>query len=146
MPADCKEGKLISKRRLKTLLHEVPAGEREDYKEFAKKVQDDYGLFISFTSVRESQATASQPKSLRLPSSKTFDAIRNLPDSPSAEALRLEKEARSTGKHDVQTLTSLPCHGSGSQFIAPGFARRLVTFVQADRWDSKPSTGDSRCP
>ena len=106
---DFKEGKLISKRRLKTLLHEVPAGEREDYKEFAKKVQDDYGLFISFTSVRESQATASQPKSLRLPSSKTFDAIRNLPDSPSAEAVRLEKEARSAlEKHDVQgALTAL---------------------------------------
>jgi tetratricopeptide (TPR) repeat protein len=117
---DFKEGKLISKRRLKTLLHEVPARERENYKEFAKKIQDDYGLFITLTSVRESQATESQPPPARLPSSKTFDAIRNLPDSPIAEALRLEKEARSAlEKHDVQgALTALyRATAADSQFI-----------------------------
>jgi tetratricopeptide (TPR) repeat protein len=101
-----KDGKLISKRHLKTLLREVPVGEREEYKDFAKKLLDDYGLFISFNSGSESRIAASQPAP---PASKTFDAIRNLSDSPNAEALRLEKEAHSAlEKHDVQgALTSL---------------------------------------
>ena len=47
---DFKDGKMISERHLKTLLSEVPASEREEYKQFAKAVQDDYGAFIPLLS------------------------------------------------------------------------------------------------
>ncbi|HST10856.1 MAG TPA: DUF3857 domain-containing protein [Terriglobales bacterium] len=127
-----KDGKLASKRRLKTLLREVPVGEREEYKDFAKKVQDDYGLFISLTSGSGS-ATAGSPSAT--PASKTFDAIRNLPDSPNAEALRLEQDARSAiEKHDVQgALTSLYRGGRLAIHSRLGFARRTTSFVETDR-------------
>ena len=47
---DFRKGALIGERHLKTLLREVPVSEREQYKQFVKTVQDDYGVFIPLLS------------------------------------------------------------------------------------------------
>jgi hypothetical protein len=75
-----KDGKLISEHHLKTLLREVPASEREAYKQLAKTMQDDYGQFIPLLSV------AAESKR---PTPSSMNALRYLPDSASEEATRL---------------------------------------------------------
>jgi tetratricopeptide (TPR) repeat protein/transglutaminase-like putative cysteine protease len=85
-----KDGKLISTRHLKTLMLEVPASEREQYKQFVKALQDDYGVFIPLSSGSGSAVAANGEN----PTLDTMSALRALPDSSSAEATRLEREAR----------------------------------------------------
>lgn len=101
-----KNGKLISKRKLKTLLREVPPAEREDYKTFVKALQDDYGLFINLYSSTSSATAAGTTKTSPETAAST---VRNLPDSSNEEATRLENEARTDfQKHDMQgAITSL---------------------------------------
>ena len=101
-----KDNKLISKRRLKTTLREVPPVEREDYKTFVKALQDDYGLFISLSpSPGSPMVTITSNGSAE----KTASRIPNLPDSTNEEAVRLEKEAKTYfEKRDMQgAITSL---------------------------------------
>lgn len=97
-------GKFISDRHLKTLMREVPASEREQYKEFAKTIQDDYGAFIPLEVPGTGSSMASNPAASAL---STMSALRNLPDSASSDALRLESGARgSVAKRDLQTAVS----------------------------------------
>lgn len=81
-----KDGKIVSERRLRTLLREVPEKERKDYKDFAKAIQDDYGVYIPLHSGTDSAASN--------PVTSFVDTLRNLPDSTNPDATRLEKEAR----------------------------------------------------
>jgi tetratricopeptide (TPR) repeat protein len=98
-----KDGKLICERHLRTLLREVPASEREQYKEFAKTLQDDYGAFIPLMSGSSAAAAANRPDS----GMSTINAVRNLPDSANEEAMRLENAARDAiAKNDSQTAIS----------------------------------------
>jgi tetratricopeptide (TPR) repeat protein len=85
-----KGGKLISERHLKTLMQEVPASEREEYKQFIKTLQDDYGAYIPLLSGPTSSAAATNQN----PGMSSIDALRNLPISLNAEAAGLENEAR----------------------------------------------------
>lgn len=103
---DFKNGRIISERHLKTLMREVPASEREDYKQFVKTMQDDYAVYIPLLSVSGSSvATAGREGS----NFASMDALKNLPDSSNAEAVRLETEGREEmARHDVQSaVTSL---------------------------------------
>jgi tetratricopeptide (TPR) repeat protein len=110
---DYKDGKLVSERHVKVLLREAPASERDQYKEFAKKVQDDYGAFIPLVS---GAPTAPAYVGKRNPTMPTIDALRNLPDSSNSEATRLANDARdAVGKHDI-----------------PGAVASLYRAVQAD--------------
>lgn len=96
------KGKLTSDRHLKTLMHEVPASERELYKQFVKTVQDDYGTYIPLSSGSGSPVAAQ-----RNPDSATMNSLRRLPDSASPEAVRLENEAREAiERHDAQSAVS----------------------------------------
>jgi tetratricopeptide (TPR) repeat protein len=100
---DFKDGKLISERHLETLMHEVPASEREEYKQFVKALLDDYGVYVPLSSGSGSSAVASSKN----PTEGTMNALRTLPDSSNAEAARLENEAREAmGKHDLQGAAS----------------------------------------
>lgn len=97
------DGKLISERHLKTLMREVPASERELYKQFAKTLQDEYGVFIPLLSSSNS-AVAANPGA---PDVNTLAALRNLPDSANSESTKLEGEARTAmTNHDLQTAVS----------------------------------------
>lgn len=98
-----KDGKLISERHVKTLMREVPAGEREAYKEFAKAVQDEYGVFIPLLSGPNSASAPIPPSQVM----SMIERLRNLPDSPNSEAARLEGEARTAmTNRDLQTVVS----------------------------------------
>ena len=100
---DFKDGKLISERHLKVLMREAPVNEREQYKQFLKTVQDDYGVFIPLFS----SSGSSMPRDHKNSSLTTMDTLRNLPDSSNEEATRLESEARdAVAKRDVQTAVS----------------------------------------
>ncbi|HTR23528.1 MAG TPA: DUF3857 domain-containing protein [Terriglobales bacterium] len=120
-----KDHKLITKRHLKTLMEAAPAGEREAYKELVKVMQDDYGQFIPFISGPESEVAASGVAAVP----PTIAAIRNLPDSSSQDATRLEKDAQEAiRKNDV--------HGAVSSLYRavqadPKFARGWVMLGQA---------------
>ncbi len=98
-----KDGKLISDRHVKTFMREVPAGERELYKEFAKMVEDERGVFIPLLSGSNS-AVAANPTGAAM---NTLAGLRNLPESSNGEATRLEGEARTAlNKSDLQTAVS----------------------------------------
>lgn len=100
---DFRDGKMICERHLKTLLREVPATEREQYKEFAKTLQDDYGAFIPLMSGSDTTARVDPTH----PGMSTLTALRNLPDSANQEALRLENAARDAmAKNDAPTAVS----------------------------------------
>jgi tetratricopeptide (TPR) repeat protein len=97
-----KDGKLISERHLKTFMSEVAVSEREQYKQFAKTLLEDYGAFIPLLSGSGSSGAAATA-----PNGPSISALRNLPDSSNAEAARLEREARDDlAKHDLPDATS----------------------------------------
>jgi tetratricopeptide (TPR) repeat protein/transglutaminase-like putative cysteine protease len=98
-----KDGKLISDRHLQTLLREVPAGEREAYKQFMKTLQDDYSEFIPLSSTSGSEVGTNSVGPGTRPAVNPFEVLGHLPDSPNAEATRLEKEAsQDRDKGDAQ--------------------------------------------
>jgi tetratricopeptide (TPR) repeat protein len=97
-----KDGKFISQRHLQTFMQEVPASEREDYKQLIKTVQNDYGAFIPLLS-KSGTTVADLQNSVWT----TVNALRSLPDSKNEEATRLESEAReSLDKKDLQSAVS----------------------------------------
>jgi tetratricopeptide (TPR) repeat protein/transglutaminase-like putative cysteine protease len=108
------DGKMLCERHLKTLLREVPVGEREDYKQFVKTVSDDYGAFIPLLS---ESSTPSLPQTGAYSpfsppgSNRQFEPIAkslaDLPSSLNPEAARLETEARNAmGTGNSQTAIS----------------------------------------
>ncbi len=98
-----KNGALISERHLRTLMREVPASEREEYKHFAKVIQDDYGVYIPLSS----KSTSTIPASRIPPDISSVGAMKNLPTSLNPEAARLDDEARDDiGRHDAQSAVS----------------------------------------
>ena len=85
-----KDHTLIAQRHLKTLMQEVPASEREDYKQLVKILRDDYSQFIPFVGTPGESEASSAPASV----ASTMGALRNLPESANEDARRLEGEAR----------------------------------------------------
>ncbi len=98
-----RDGKLIGERHLKSLLQEVPVGERSDYKKFMKAVADDYGSFIPLFKGGTALAVAKA----QAPGQSTMSTLRNLPNSSNDEANKLESDAREAmQKNDMQGATS----------------------------------------
>jgi hypothetical protein len=115
-----KDGKLLSDRRLKTLMHEVPASEREQYKRFAKVVQDEYGVFIPLMSGSDSSLVSDE----KSPGQTTVEALRNLPNSMNAEAAGLEADARQAAlNRDMEGAISSLYRAVGAN---PKFTRAWV--------------------
>jgi len=85
--SEFKDGKLITERYLKTLKPEIPASGRDQYKQFAKQVLDEYGTYIQLTST----SNASSPA---VSTAASMSGLQNLPDSSNPEASRLAAEAR----------------------------------------------------
>jgi tetratricopeptide (TPR) repeat protein len=116
---DFRDGKLIGERHLKTLLQEVPASEREEYKQFMKTVQDDSGVYIPLLTASGSSVAAGKNPNLT-----TMTTLRSLPDSSNAEATRLENEARDAmAKHDEPGAVSSLYRSVAAD---PKFARAWV--------------------
>ncbi len=84
-------GALIAKRRLLVKLHEVPVSELGDYRAFLKKMQDDVSQYVETSS---SRAPTAHNTPLAAPVPSFFSGIRDLPESGSSEANRLESDAR----------------------------------------------------
>ena len=118
---DFKDGKLISERHLRTLMREVPSNEREEYKQFAKTVQDDYGVYIPLLSGSGSAQTTTSGANLA-----GLNYLQSLPDSSVVEATRLESEAREkVAQHDVQGAVSSLYRAVSAD---PKFTRAWVTL------------------
>jgi len=119
---DYKDGKLMGERHLKTLMREVPSAEREEYKQFVKAFQDDYGKFIRLSSGSGPSPTAAS----MIPMMPLIEGLRNLPNSSNQEAARLEIEARDAiAKQDMQTAVSSLYRAVSAD---PKFARAWVTL------------------
>ncbi|MGA7685808.1 MAG: DUF3857 domain-containing protein [Terriglobales bacterium] len=98
-----KDHKLITHRHLKTIMMEVPVKERDDYKEFVKTVQDDYGQFIPFAGTPGTLSASSETNS----PFASIGSLRNLPDSSNEKATHLESDARDAlAKQDLQGAVS----------------------------------------
>jgi tetratricopeptide (TPR) repeat protein/transglutaminase-like putative cysteine protease len=88
---------LIAKRRLLVRLHEVPVAEFDDYRSFLKDLQNDVNQYVQTSSVavtiipNTSSLLKTSPVAALPP---TLRAIEELPDSQSADANRLEAQAR----------------------------------------------------
>lgn len=114
-----KDGKLVSERHFKTLMQEVPVGERAHYERFAKAIQDDYGVFIDVKSGSGTAAAANKS-----PNPNSMSNLRNLPDSTNEDATRLESAARDAmAKNDIQTAVSSLYRAVGAD---PRFTRAWV--------------------
>jgi tetratricopeptide (TPR) repeat protein/transglutaminase-like putative cysteine protease len=117
-----KDGKLISKRHLKTLLREVPVNQREQYKKFVAAIGDDYGVSISLQS-------GSKPPQIGQSGDakgKMIESLRSIPDSSNVEAMKLESDAR----NQMRTRDS---HGAVSSLYRavaadPQFTRAWITL------------------
>lgn len=130
---DVAKGVLLAKRRLITYTTTVPVDKLSDYEIFRKAVIDDYdemGALTTPSSPTASEATPADP---------LVRAMRDLPDSDNAEALRFEREGR-------QQLQSRDLPGAESDFSHavesdPKFVRGwidlgLARFLQAHRDDA----------
>lgn len=119
---DFKDGKLITERHLQILKSEVPASEREDYKQLAKAVQDDYGVSIALSSGTLSATVTGN----QIPVSAISDFMNNLPGSSDPEALRLDAEAQTAiDKRDLQGAISALYRAVAAD---PKFVRDWVTL------------------
>lgn len=116
-----KDGKFISDRRLRTLLLDLPKSDFSEYEKFCKVIQDDYGSFIQLASgPRPAPGPATNEANVFM------NSIRDLPDSPNQEALRLESEGRDAiGRQDFQAATSSLYRSVG---LDPKFARAWLTL------------------
>ena len=118
-------GVLIAKRRFLSKLHEVPVAEFDDYRIFVKNLQDDVNQYVQ-TSSSNAPSVASAPlpeKALSL-----LSALRELPQSNSSEANRLEAEAR-------DEMTQQDLQGAASSLYRavsadPKFTRAWVLLGQ----------------
>jgi tetratricopeptide (TPR) repeat protein len=82
-------GILTSHHELKIKLSEVPEGEKEDYKKFAKRIGDDMGHYVVLTA----SSGPALPTLRDSVSASLAVALRALPDSSVEEAQKFEKEA-----------------------------------------------------
>jgi|HubBroStandDraft_1064217.scaffolds.fasta_scaffold05515_3 tetratricopeptide (TPR) repeat protein/transglutaminase-like putative cysteine protease len=102
-------GVLIAKRRLLIKLHEVPAAEFDDYRNFLKNLQNDVNQYVQ-TSSASAPIILNAPGMPNVPPpalSPSMRALRELPESNSQDANRLEAEARDEmTKHDPDSAVS----------------------------------------
>jgi len=77
------KGVLQSEREFVVKMHEVPVAEYEAYKKFARKMADEYGLYVALSS------SASPPS----PAGQWQNAVWSLPASDNAEAMRFHDTA-----------------------------------------------------
>jgi tetratricopeptide (TPR) repeat protein len=103
------QGALIAKRRVLIKLHEVPVAQFADYRNFVKSIQNDVNQYVQ-TSVNmplRPNTPETLPAASALTMSPSMRAPQELPDSNSADANRLEAEARDEiAKHDMQAAIS----------------------------------------
>ena len=98
-------GVLIAKRQLLTKLREVPVAEFSDYRSFVKNVQNDINQYVY---MQTSPSTAPvTPAADPVNSPPLLGELRNLPDSSSQDAVRLEADARvKMTNRDIQGAVS----------------------------------------
>ena len=114
-------GILIAKRRLLTKMHEVPLAELDDYRSFLKNLQNDVNRYVPTSSANAVFTPRSQPPGA---SPSYMKGIRDLPDSDSSDANRLEAAARDdVTRRDVQGAVSSLYRAVSAD---PKFARAWV--------------------
>lgn len=95
------EGVLTAKRRLVIKMREVPVAELGDYRSFLKNMQNDVNRYVQTSSSKASMSTARIAGSAMPAMFPGFvTGIRNLPDSTSPEANRLEADGRNSAGQD----------------------------------------------
>ena len=85
-------GTLVAKRSLRTKLREVPVAEFDDYRSFVKNLENDVNRYVYATS----SGAAVTPSAAPFSASTVISRILALRASDSAEANRLEVDARNT--------------------------------------------------
>lgn len=102
------QGAIIAKRRLLIKLHEVPVAEFDDYRSFLKNLQNDVNRYVQTSSYAAPLNWGGTPNASPTPPlPPSLRAIEELPESHSAEANRVEAEARDeVAKHNPQGAVS----------------------------------------
>ena len=114
-------GVLTAERRLLIKRHEVPVAELEDYRSFLKNLQNDVNRYVPTSSANAAFTPRPQPTGA-FPS--YMNGIRELPDSDSPDANRLEAAARDdVTRRDVQGAVSSLYRAVSAD---PKFARAWV--------------------
>jgi cytochrome c-type biogenesis protein CcmH/NrfG/transglutaminase-like putative cysteine protease len=112
-------GAVVAKRHLITKMHEIPMAEFDDYRSFVKNLQNDVNRYMQTSSLK-----ASRVASPSLAAAQFLRDLRELPDSSSSEANRLESEGRNAiSKQDMAGAVS-PLQKAVS--ADPKFARAWV--------------------
>jgi len=97
-----KNGVFVADRHLRTIASEVLNSAFEEYRDFYKKVRDDYANYIPLSSSKSSGRDE-----MVAAASSMQNSIRALPDSGDREALRLEEDARdAASRSDLQGAIS----------------------------------------
>jgi tetratricopeptide (TPR) repeat protein/transglutaminase-like putative cysteine protease len=91
---------LFAKRRLMVKLHTVPVTELDDYRRFVKSLQNDINQYVQ-TSSSSAPRVSNGTNPGTWPS--FLSGIQSLPESNSADANRLEADARSATRRDDRT-------------------------------------------
>ena len=100
-------GVLVAKRRLLTKVREVPVAEFEDYRNFIKNMQNDVNQYVVTSSNGGILAPGAPNGRFPTTLSPALQAVRELPDSSSAEANRLEYKSRDeVANHNLQAALS----------------------------------------
>ena len=98
-------GVLIAKRRLVTKLHEIPVAEFDDYRNFVKSLQNDVNQYVQTSSF--SSGVAAPNAAIPAAAQQFMRDLREMPQSNSTDANRLEAEARDEmTKHDPEGAVS----------------------------------------
>jgi tetratricopeptide (TPR) repeat protein len=115
---EVKQGVMLAKRHMLTYKSLVPVDQFSDYEAFRKAVADDYQEMGALTSA--SGTTASEAA----PADPVVQAMRDLPDSENADALRLERD----GRQKLQSRDALGAESDFSQAVAadPKFVRGWI--------------------
>ena len=93
---------LVSHRELRVKMTQVPEAERKDYQAFAKSIADDVGRYIMVIGSSVSVAPTVQNRF----TATLGTAIKSLPDSDNAEAMKFEKEAYSEMGPDQESAVN----------------------------------------
>jgi hypothetical protein len=119
-------GVLLAKRRLLVKQHEVPVADLQDYRNFVKSLQNDVNRYVEISSLA-APAISSAPAAN--PFASVMSDIRDLPDSKSPEANRLEADARA-GAAIGDSKASLESFNRAVK-VDPKFSRAWVELATA---------------
>jgi Tfp pilus assembly protein PilF len=126
---------ITAKRRLVSMLHEVPVADFGDYRSFIKNMQNDINQYV-----QTSSSSAQRPGNAPAPGTLAalMSAVWRMPDSNSADANRLERGAINSIRtgDPAASLTSLQSVVKEDPKFARAWVELGMAYLQSNQIDS----------